>query len=644
MQLAEQGDLSRSILRANLGALWKRDPRLFDLGCGDPDTSRVVATFSANGLPNLVLIDGENGLAYYDVKDPLKGVGDVLKEDDFTGARLVVVLGLGLGYELAHYVDEIAPKVRTQSIVVIEPDVDLFRHAMRQVDLAKWLGDPRIQLLVGQEGVALERSLERLISALELRPFAKSMRFAHVPGAMNFQREKLLDAMRRTGVVMRQQVRMAGVGPGEVLRELDNVVHNLGDIAASPDVGGLAHAGAGLPAILCSAGPSLVKELPLIKQLQDRAIIIAADGALAALVRAGIRPHLVTAVDSSELITHHVEGFDLPSTHLVAHVVLHPSAMKAWTGPKAMAHRDGDHFSQLGLELPTFDVSLSSGNMAFRLAQYMGCNPIVLVGQDLSYAADGASHAAGTRHAERGLLEALPSQAQLVPSNDGQMVRTQYGWFTYLSDMSRRVSETNARVINTSLGGARIEGTEVMPLSDVAALLPQRLDTGAILAGALPRRTDDAVEKNRALLVERMGLLRDEARMVAATAHEGAQAADKLLGDWLGDQFLGHENSLESIRSVPALAELRRLRQRVLLPTGPGAVPFAKLMRFAVLSYLLSTNADAYDAETESRSAPELARRIVDMDKGWFEVLGAVASRVADLMEVGIAEFERRSV
>ena len=70
----------------------------------------------------------------------------------------------------------------------------------------------------------------------------------------------------------------------------------------------------GLPIILCSAGPSLHNELGLLRELQHRAILIAADGALAALVRAGIRPHLVTAVDSTNTVAVTARNLGIVST------------------------------------------------------------------------------------------------------------------------------------------------------------------------------------------------------------------------------------------------------------------------------------------------------------------------------------------
>ncbi|EPS7906703.1 6-hydroxymethylpterin diphosphokinase MptE-like protein, partial [Campylobacter coli] len=53
-------------------------------------------------------------------------------------------------------------------------------------------------------------------------------------------------------------------------------------------------------AIVVSAGPSLAKQLPLLKAYQDKAVIFCADGALSMLEKEGIIPDYVTNLDYSD--------------------------------------------------------------------------------------------------------------------------------------------------------------------------------------------------------------------------------------------------------------------------------------------------------------------------------------------------------
>ncbi|EGZ6164559.1 motility associated factor glycosyltransferase family protein, partial [Campylobacter coli] len=54
-------------------------------------------------------------------------------------------------------------------------------------------------------------------------------------------------------------------------------------------------------AIVVSAGPSLTKQLPLLKAYQDKAVIFCADGALSMLEKKGIVPDYVTNLDFTDL-------------------------------------------------------------------------------------------------------------------------------------------------------------------------------------------------------------------------------------------------------------------------------------------------------------------------------------------------------
>jgi hypothetical protein len=629
----EQMDLSSDILRANLGALWSRDLRLFDLAQAPPDDSSLLAIASDDGLPNLVKVGSGDPVAYYDFQAPLAGVERDLRAQTFDHARLVVLLGFGLGYELAYFFDEMAADARTQQILVVEPDVNVFRHAMRQVDMAKWLSDPRVSFVVGISDIDLEVWVERYLAEQNIGSLARSTHFAFVPGAMNFQREKLHDAMKRISIVIRHATRFAGLGPAPIIDEMRNVAGNLPRLVSAMDLGPARGQFAGYPAIVCSAGPSLRTALPLLRDLQDRAIIISADGALAALVKAGIEPHLVTAIDASPLIKNHLEGFSLPRARLVANAIIHPTSIGAWTGPMATTANGGGPYSRVGLSHTTIDVGLSSGNMAFRMARFLGCDTVILVGQDLSYSADGASHAEGTRHAERGLLESLPKEEILVASNDGKQVRTQYSWFVYKSDYERRLAGFAGRCINTSLTGARIEGTEVMPFDEAVKLLPPPFEVDALLDRYIQPRTPEVIASDVANAHERVLEHIPVARDVEAESLEAISLCEKLLSNWPAELFEGVEKSLGGVRSVPQLADLRARRRYILRPRGDLSTNFMGFVAYAMNSFFIAMNMRAYDAEKAATSANELARKIVEIDLFWFNVMAATASKSREAFE-----------
>ncbi len=126
--------------------------------------------------------------------------------------------------------------------------------------------------------------------------------------------------------------------------------------------------------------------------------------------------------------------------------------------------------------------ALTVAHLSFYLARYMGCNPIVLVGQDLGFEGN-VYYAPGTpierawsselnRFNSMEMMEwqriaRMRSVLQKVPDIHGRKIFTDAQMFTYLQQFERDVAVTEATVIDATEGGARITGTKVVPLKEV---------------------------------------------------------------------------------------------------------------------------------------------------------------------------------
>ena len=77
----------------------------------------------------------------------------------------------------------------------------------------------------------------------------------------------------------------------------ENTFQNLPYMAQAPDVGELKGAFPDIPFILIGAGPSLDESIDFLKEVQDRAIIVASNSPYRKLINNGIKPHLVVTAD-----------------------------------------------------------------------------------------------------------------------------------------------------------------------------------------------------------------------------------------------------------------------------------------------------------------------------------------------------------
>lgn len=151
-----------------------------------------------------------------------------------------------------------------------------------------------------------------------------------------------------------------------------------------------------VPAIICGAGPSLLDAIGPLKNLHDRALILAGGSAITALSNQGITPHLNIAADPNFEEFERLKTASAYETPLIYATRVHPDIWNTCNGQMGYLVSDTGgncekHFENLlgidhqavGPELGMEALSVTTLSLAF--AVEMGCNPIVFVGVDLSY-------------------------------------------------------------------------------------------------------------------------------------------------------------------------------------------------------------------------------------------------------------------
>ncbi|RKY24497.1 MAG: hypothetical protein DRP79_07695, partial [Planctomycetota bacterium] len=252
----------------------------------------------------------------------------------------------------------------------------------------------------------------------------------------------------------------------------ENTWLNLPAIARGGGVKDLFGKFPGLPAINIAAGPSLDFSIGALKSVGNKALLIAVDTALKPLLENGIVPHIVVAVDPSRTNARYFEcvrGRRVKDCILVCSMSVSPLVLEYFNGPTRFIDDDGRlcRFlrSRLG-ERGTMNTGLSVAHTAFYLARAMGCDPIALVGQDLSFTR-GRTHAAGTERTWGGAVDTGDPNVIWLEGNDGGMVPSLPMFRSFLATFEREIAATQARVINATEGGALIRGCERAALNEL---------------------------------------------------------------------------------------------------------------------------------------------------------------------------------
>jgi hypothetical protein len=223
--------------------------------------------------------------------------------------------------------------------------------------------------------------------------------------------------------------------------------------------------------------------------VQDKALVLAAASALKPLAKVGVKPHLALALEAKDE-SRQFAGAAQISSVLTAATSGHPNHFRSWSGPRACFHLQPWLAALLGQgqALPSGGHATSA---AFSLAILWGCDPIILVGQDLAYTG-GRIHAQGRPGGED---EERP-ETTLVPAIGGGMVETSHVMLSYLAWYQEAAaylgSRTQRRVINATAAGAHLAGFDHQDLgATLAALATSSLNfkdiTGALLRLPRPR-------------------------------------------------------------------------------------------------------------------------------------------------------------
>lgn len=402
---------------------------------------------------------------------------------------LVITIGLGLG----HLLDALEQVSDTTRVLALEPSPATARAMLARRDWSKWLGTGRLMLLVGPDyrgsaeawrmfGPGESTSPPTLLAPSIDRAFADDVAKA-----------KTTVKQILTGVRANQEARRQFAG-----RYLLNTLGNLPAIACEGDVTALKGAFAGVPAVIIGAGPSLDRNLDLLRRLSTRALLIAVDTALRPLLTAGIVPHVVVAVDPSELNARHLRDLpDASNVWFVAEGSLDSSVLAPFVGRtftfRVSQHEPWPWLDQQGAGRGTLRAWGSVLTTAFDLACEMGCGPMIFAGADLGYSR-GLQYCRNTTYephwrdcvtdesrAERfkAYLNERPHLSQ--PDLRGATVLTAPHYVQFRDWIVSRADEIRDRRVLNATGDGILHGGSIVQVSANEIVLPE-------LAGAASLR------------------------------------------------------------------------------------------------------------------------------------------------------------
>jgi len=458
--------------------------------------------------------------------DPLTEAERSVDEALSSGAELLVLFGLGLGYHAGKAL------ARDSRVLVIEHDPACLKACLGVRDLSEILMDPRLELVLCPDEAALSTALVD-VEARSIALVANPAFVAAYPEiAAGFR--KVLD-----GFQDKDRINAATLSRFGRLW-VRNLARNAPAIVQYPGISRVEGAFAGVPAVILAAGPSLDAVLGQIKAIRDRCILVCVDTALRSVLGRGIEPDFVVVVDPQYWNARHLDGCSSPSSILVSEAAVWPAVLRggfAATIFCSSLYPLGRYIEErVGDPKGTLGAGGSVATSAWDFARILGCRPLFMAGLDLAFPG-GRTHARASLFEQRALhggnrlrpassaaFQALRGgQPYLAPSNDGGLVITDrrlslYSWW-FANKMRVHVGldtfNLSARGLATP--GMPVAGLDqLMDLPVISEALQGRMDTLRIQLADHAKEP----EESRALIAKIILELGDELETIAQQASE----------------------------------------------------------------------------------------------------------------------------
>ncbi|EKN3027371.1 motility associated factor glycosyltransferase family protein [Campylobacter jejuni] len=363
-----------------------------------------------------------------------------------------------------------------QHIVVFEKDIEIIWIMFHILDFSNELQSARLMVL---QTSSLD--IEFFSNFCSSKPFFQFSRIYFLELMSHYYErfhEDILGLNKKLAENFKNSIVSYGNDPLDALQGIEQFVYNLPQMITHPSYKELLSKRKGISdtAIIVSTGPSLTKQLPLLKKYANKATIFCADSSYPILAKHGIKPDYVLSLEriplTSEFFNNDFGEFDKDIMFIVKSVT-HPHTIKylqknnrafilVSTYASFIQYLKLDYFGY-------FNMGKSVANMSYLLTEYLNYKNIILIGQDLAYAKDGFSHTKDYKNLDKheGHFQRDKGKFQCLAYGGNGKVESSEIWtmfrLIFENDINYFQKLFNITTYNCTEGGARIEGTIEKP-------------------------------------------------------------------------------------------------------------------------------------------------------------------------------------
>ncbi|EHF1818557.1 motility associated factor glycosyltransferase family protein, partial [Campylobacter jejuni] len=360
-----------------------------------------------------------------------------------------------------------------QHIVVFEKDIEIIWIMFHILDFSHELQNSRLMIL---QTSSLD--IEFFSNFCSSKPFFQFSRIYFLELMSHYYErfhEDILGLNKKLAENFKNSIVFHGNDPLDALQGIEQFVYNLPQMITHPSYKELLSKRKGVSdtAIIVSTGPSLTKQLPLLKKYASKATIFCADSSYPILAKHGIKPDYVCMLERTEItaefFNHDFGEFDNGICFIIKSIV-HPNAINYLTKKTdnfTIVSTYASFIQYLKLDyFGYFNMGFSVAHMACYLSLHLNHKNIIFIGQDLAYAENGNSHPDDYQNSAN--YESQMYEHILTEAYGGkEKIKTHHVWLMFKRNLEQDVQKIqkylDTKVYNCTEGGARIEGTIEKP-------------------------------------------------------------------------------------------------------------------------------------------------------------------------------------
>lgn len=450
--------MSEAVYEKNKRLLSMKYPKIANLLDAHEKNTSVQVMPAKDNLLTMSVIKNNSPIFLHSKYKPLEEAKRWAEAFSISERAVVALFGLGLGY----HVFEMMKALKEENILIAyEPDIDIFSETIRHMDLHEIIECRNVALVVGDED-DIKGTMEfyttwsslnnTIIKCIPSYPGIFQDEYARFSKDIN-------DVIRQRNILKNTIISFA--------RDWQyNLFKNIPYAFQSHMINSFYDSFTGRPAIIVSAGPSLNKNVRLLNEIKEKAVIICVDTALKVLLKENITPHFIVTIDGKLINYEKFKSIKYNDIPLVYTPKCYYEILRNHTGEKVLFSSSDDYVRLLmekhfGIQLGTLESGGSVANNACSFARKLGADPIIFIGQDLAYT-NNRSHADGSMYDGKNDIDTKKQYMQ-VEGIDGKPVSTNGVFYVFKQWFEKTIKEDDSGrgYINATEGGAKIEGAEI---------------------------------------------------------------------------------------------------------------------------------------------------------------------------------------